>query len=189
MTYMKYWKQERQKGFTLIELMVAITIIGLLASTVLASLANSRRAARDVTRIQTVKEIQKALELYRNVNGGNYPCAILLCGAGSASGVAINSVSSNNVKTDISTYYAPSLETFMNTAAAVGMGGSPASIIYRLGSGTGNNLNPIRSTYTILIRREQAVGALPANSWCSVSSGAGHSQWNNTTVTQYPPCF
>ena len=187
---MNYRRQSLQKGFTLIELMVVITIIGLLASTVLASLANSRKAARDVSRVQAVKELQKALELYRNDNGGSYPCATAMptCTSGAA-GVTINAGTVNTVTTALATYFVPTLETFMNSAGAAGMAGSPASVLYRPGSSSGNNLNPITSTYTILIRREQAVGALPANSWCSVSSGAGHSQWNNTTLGQYPPCY
>ena len=81
---MNYAWRSNQRGFTLIELLVVITIIGLLASTVLASLANSRQSARDVSRVQAVKELQKALELYRNANSGNYPCAIAGCGAGGA---------------------------------------------------------------------------------------------------------
>ena len=60
------------KGFTLIELLVVIAIIGLLASTVLASLQTARQEARNAQRIQNLKEVQKALELYRLKNG-RYP--------------------------------------------------------------------------------------------------------------------
>jgi prepilin-type N-terminal cleavage/methylation domain-containing protein len=62
------------KGFTLIELLVVITIIGLLASVVLASLADSRRVSRDAKRVQEAKQFQAAVELYRNANG-SYPCS------------------------------------------------------------------------------------------------------------------
>ncbi len=187
---MNFRLRSKQQGFTLIELMVVITIIGLLASTVLASLSNSRAAARDATRVQAAKELQKALELYRNANGGNYPCATAMPACtGGAAGVTINQGVVNTVTTAIATYFVPTTEIYMNSAGAAGMAGSPASILYRPGSSSGNNLNPIRSTYTILVRREQAVGALPANSWCSISNGGGHSQWNNTTAGQYPPCY
>ena len=62
------------KGFTLIELLVVIAIIGLLASTVLASMQSARSSARDAARIQTLKQIENALELFRTRHG-SYPCS------------------------------------------------------------------------------------------------------------------
>ena len=61
-----------KKGFTLIELMVVIAIIGLLASVVIASLNSARVKARDTRRISDLEQIRNALELYYNTNG-NYP--------------------------------------------------------------------------------------------------------------------
>src|SRR3954471_10258356 len=63
-----------QKGFTLIELMVVMSIIGLLASIMLVTFVNARRKARDTSRIATMKQIYTALELYFN-NYGFYPVA------------------------------------------------------------------------------------------------------------------
>ena len=51
-------------GFTLIKLPVVISIIGLLASAVLASLNSVRAKGRDATRKVELKEMAKALELY-----------------------------------------------------------------------------------------------------------------------------
>jgi prepilin-type N-terminal cleavage/methylation domain-containing protein len=62
----------KNRGFTLIELLVVIAIIGLLSSIVLASLSDARAKARDVNKIQTLKEIQKALTLYFS-DMGIYP--------------------------------------------------------------------------------------------------------------------
>lgn len=61
-----------KKGFTLIELLVVIAIIGILASVVLSSLNDARASARDTTRIQTIKQVQTALEMYR-LSTGDYP--------------------------------------------------------------------------------------------------------------------
>ncbi|HEQ78172.1 MAG TPA: prepilin-type N-terminal cleavage/methylation domain-containing protein, partial [Euryarchaeota archaeon] len=58
-----------KKGFTLIELLVVISIIGLLSSVILASLNTARSKARDAQRISDLKQIQLALELYRDENG------------------------------------------------------------------------------------------------------------------------
>ncbi|MDP3645700.1 MAG: prepilin-type N-terminal cleavage/methylation domain-containing protein, partial [bacterium] len=61
------------RGFTLIELLVVIAIIGLLASIVLASLNTARKKSRDARRQADLKQLQNALELYANDQGGNYP--------------------------------------------------------------------------------------------------------------------
>lgn len=53
-------------GFTLIELLVVIVIIGILATLATISLNGVRTKARDARRISDIKQIQTALELYRN---------------------------------------------------------------------------------------------------------------------------
>ncbi len=64
--------KQTRPGFTLIELMVVIAIIGMLASVVLASLSASQREARDQRRIADLKQLQKAFELYIG-DHYNYP--------------------------------------------------------------------------------------------------------------------
>ncbi len=51
-------------GFTLIELLVVVAIIGLLSSMVLTSLNEAKAKARDAQRIQDIKQIETALELF-----------------------------------------------------------------------------------------------------------------------------
>src|SRR6185436_1463726 len=64
-----------KKGFTLIELMVVIAIIGLLASIISVSLVSSRAKGRDAKRVADIKMIQLALETYYNDNS-YYPTSL-----------------------------------------------------------------------------------------------------------------
>lgn len=59
-------------GFTLIELLVVISIIGVLASVVLASLSAGREKAQDTSRIASLKQLQSAVEIYYT-NNNRYP--------------------------------------------------------------------------------------------------------------------
>lgn len=61
-----------RSGFTLIELLVVITIIGVIASVVLASLNVARAKGRDGKRISDLKQMQIAVELYYDEHG-SYP--------------------------------------------------------------------------------------------------------------------
>lgn len=73
------------KGFTLVELLVAVGIIGVLASVSLVSVNSIRGKARDSKRIADIKEVQNALEAYYS-NNGYYPAANIASdpGVGSA---------------------------------------------------------------------------------------------------------
>ena len=62
----------RTKGFTLIELMVVVSIISLLSSIVLTAVGTVREKARDTRRLEDMRQILIALELYRDTHG-TYP--------------------------------------------------------------------------------------------------------------------
>lgn len=67
-----YKKETSQKGFTLIEMIVVVAIIGILTTIVLAALNQARAKARDADRYADLKQVQLALEIYRDVHG-EYP--------------------------------------------------------------------------------------------------------------------
>jgi len=56
-----------KKGFTLVELLVVISVIGLLASVVLVSYRTSTEKTRDSVKMQELKQIQSALRLYYDI--------------------------------------------------------------------------------------------------------------------------
>ncbi|OGF01781.1 MAG: hypothetical protein A3G07_01645 [Candidatus Doudnabacteria bacterium RIFCSPLOWO2_12_FULL_47_12] len=62
----------RAHAFTLVELLVVISVIGLLASVILVSLNSARAKARDAKRKSDLRQMVNALELYFNVND-RYP--------------------------------------------------------------------------------------------------------------------
>lgn len=53
------------KGFTLLELLVVMGIIGMLAIIALPNFMSARQRARDAQRKSDLRQIQKALELYK----------------------------------------------------------------------------------------------------------------------------
>ncbi|HNW96624.1 MAG TPA: prepilin-type N-terminal cleavage/methylation domain-containing protein [Candidatus Paceibacterota bacterium] len=52
------------RGFTLMELLIVVAIIGLLASMILVGLSSFRTRGRDARRISDVKQAQNGLEIY-----------------------------------------------------------------------------------------------------------------------------
>jgi len=60
-------------GFTLIEILVVVAIVGILSSIVIAKLNTAREKARDAQRVASVNQITNAVALYQNDNGGLPP--------------------------------------------------------------------------------------------------------------------
>jgi prepilin-type N-terminal cleavage/methylation domain-containing protein len=68
-------KQDNRKGFTLIEMLVVVAIIGLLSSVVVVGVGTARKQARDARRISDIRQIQNLLENYYGTNN-KYPAAL-----------------------------------------------------------------------------------------------------------------
>lgn len=64
--------KSKSKAFTLIEMLIVITIIALLSSLILVGMGGARTKARDSRRIADLHNIQNALELYY-AKFGSYP--------------------------------------------------------------------------------------------------------------------
>ena len=62
-----------KKGFTLIEMLVVISLIGILAALALVSFSSAQKQARDTSRRSDLKQYQSALEIYGNQASGLYP--------------------------------------------------------------------------------------------------------------------
>lgn len=72
----KTFIQKGLRGFTLIELMVVIAIIGLLSTVIAAPISQAMKKGRDSKKISDLHSIQIAANLYAQDHGGNYPLKI-----------------------------------------------------------------------------------------------------------------
>lgn len=68
-------KNAFRRGFTLIELMIVIVILGILMGTILPRLTGAQSRARDIARIADLNNISQALEVYFS-DFGEYPLAV-----------------------------------------------------------------------------------------------------------------
>lgn len=73
----------KKTGFTLFELLVSISIIGILTALAIVSYSSAQKKARDARRIQDLQAIAKAAEQYYMLSDSQYP-ATGLYSAGSA---------------------------------------------------------------------------------------------------------
>ncbi|MDD2483191.1 MAG: type II secretion system protein [Candidatus Shapirobacteria bacterium] len=65
--------KNKKNGFTLIELIVSITIIAVLTVAGVISYSGASKKARDSRRMADLEKIRIALELYRQGTGSSYP--------------------------------------------------------------------------------------------------------------------
>jgi prepilin-type N-terminal cleavage/methylation domain-containing protein len=65
-------RSQSEKGFTLVELLVVMLILGLLAAIAIPSFFNQRDKARDADAKAAVRTAETAMETYATDNGGSY---------------------------------------------------------------------------------------------------------------------
>ncbi len=71
---MKNYKKRR--AFTLLEIMIVLTIIALLAAIAIPNLLRAKMSANDALAKSTLRSLSTASETYATSNGGSYPLDI-----------------------------------------------------------------------------------------------------------------
>lgn len=69
-------RRPRRRGFTLIELMIVVCIIGILASIMIPSFKHSRAQAQLSACSQNLKSLYTAVQMYAADNSGQYPVGV-----------------------------------------------------------------------------------------------------------------
>ena len=65
-------RTQSESGFTLVELLVVMLILGLLAAIAIPSFFNQRDKAKDADAKEAVRTAQTAMETFATDNGGSY---------------------------------------------------------------------------------------------------------------------
>lgn len=66
-------RTQRNNGFTLVEILIVVVILGILAAIVIPQFTNASESARATSLVQQLQTIRGQLELYQVQHTGNYP--------------------------------------------------------------------------------------------------------------------
>src|SRR5664279_2778784 len=85
-------RKRDERGFTIVELLIVIVVIGILAAIVITSFSGVQAKARDAKRNTDMRAFSAQLEAYYNgdTNAGSYPTGLLLGATATATGALIN---------------------------------------------------------------------------------------------------
>lgn len=131
---------KKSKGFTLVELLVVISIIALLSTLAIVALNSARQKSRDAKRVADIKQIQTGLEMYLDGTTTKiYPVAASAIALGAASYACLNQASgftTVNCTSPIMSYVPadPGSNSYSYTSAS----GATYSIVFTLEGASGS---------------------------------------------------
>jgi len=133
---------KRNRGFSLLELLIVVAIILIIATIAIPSLLRSRQAAQESSAVAQIRTINTAEVTYLSSNGGNYGSIPELITAGLLDGRFATSVSGYvfGVQASGSDYTAQATPTSTN-AGRFGYFSVPDAVV-RYQTATSTNCNP-----------------------------------------------
>jgi len=133
---------KRNRGFSLLELLIVVAIILIIATIAIPSLLRSRQAAQESSAVAQIRTINTAEVTYLSSNGGNYGSILELITAGLLDGRFATSVSGYvfGVQASGSDYTAQATPTSTN-AGRFGYFSVPDAVV-RYQTATSTNCNP-----------------------------------------------
>lgn len=116
-----------QKGFTLVELIIVIAVIGILSTIVVVSYNGVQANGRDATRDSDMLSVKSQLETYFN-DTGTYPIASTMTNSDAATIAGGSGILKGLSADALVNPLAPSGTT--NSFAAISAGGTPENNVY-----------------------------------------------------------
>jgi prepilin-type N-terminal cleavage/methylation domain-containing protein len=107
----------RERGFTLVELLIVVIILAILAAITIPQFANSAVAARESALDSNLATLRSAIELYR-VQHNVYPGAVTAVGPACAPGVTGTGIATAGAGATASQAFIEQLSLFSNAAGA-----------------------------------------------------------------------
>lgn len=158
--------KKRNQGFSLVELLVVITIIAILSVTAFLALGGQTAKARNSVRQQDLTSLQSAIEIYYINNNNTYP-------------PDLNALLTAKLITSIPTD--PSAKDASNNPIQYSYEDQPATKTYQLGATLEDEANPFGKSYIIgnAITDLFTNGVTPNYGGCTVTN-------NSTACVPYP---
>lgn len=108
-------KNKKSAGFTIIELLMSIAIVGILASIILVAVNSSRTKGKESSIVSNISNIRAEAALYFTDYNGSY-------GSSNNLNLANCTSNGNTASTGLAVFYHPDIERFITAAAELSGG-------------------------------------------------------------------
>ena len=179
------WNYKKSKGFSIIELLVVVAVIGILVGITVISYVNIPKRARDSTRVEGIAAIAKALDLYY-IDNGKFPSGKCTTGCTiNSSWSTTNDSSWANLEAALVPEYISSLPKDPKpTMGSSPLSGSNYGYAYFSNSGGLYCGSPANQMYILVYNFESTPNVNTFNGACTTSALGPYSNRSNYRVVE-----